>query len=333
MIYNSFGESFYVKGMDIHATSTFMVVTWPFVMPLLFVISGISTAYALQKRSIREYVLERITKLLIPLVAGILLVVPAQTYFAERFHNGYTGGYFAQYILFFTKETDLSGYSGGFTPGHLWFILYLFIISFAAIPLILLIKKNKCTFTALPLPVILTLFILPLIGSLILDISGKSLGEYLVFFLLGYFLLADENIQIKLEKNYVWLLAIAFVCMITLILGWFTILLSVPDLLYDIFAGFYAWLMILLIIGLGRKYLNINNGFTGYMSHSSFPVYVFHQTWIIVSAYYVFMVTENILSQIILILIFSVIATFVSYEICRRIRITRFLFAIKKRRN
>jgi len=34
------------------------------------------------------------------------------------FHNGYTGNCFEQYILFFTKLTDLSGYNGGFTPAH-----------------------------------------------------------------------------------------------------------------------------------------------------------------------------------------------------------------------
>ena len=93
-----------------------------------------SSAYAPDKRTNCEYVKERIFKLLIPFVVGTLVVVPAQTYFAERFHNGYTGGYLHQYVLFFTGPTDLTGYRGGFTPAHLWFLLYLFIISVAALP-------------------------------------------------------------------------------------------------------------------------------------------------------------------------------------------------------
>ena len=182
MIYNTWGENFYVKGPDVHPVMTFNVVTWPWFMPILFVIAGISTAYAMRKRSVGEYVKERVLKLLVPLAAGILLLIPAQTYFAERFHNGYTGGYFAQYVLFFTKPTDLTGYAGGFTPGHLWFILYLFVIAMAAVPVILLNKKYKLLdrFDSgkLPLPMTLLFVILPLAGSLVLDIGGKSLGEY-----------------------------------------------------------------------------------------------------------------------------------------------------------
>lgn len=82
-------------------------------------VAGISSCYALRKRTPREYVKERVLRLLVPLLAGVALLVPIQTYVAEVFHNGYGGGYLAQYVLFFTKPTDLTGYHGGFTPAHL----------------------------------------------------------------------------------------------------------------------------------------------------------------------------------------------------------------------
>jgi len=331
MIYNSWGENFYIKGKDIKITSAFNVAVWPWFMPLLFVVAGISAAYALQKRSLRAYVRERVTKLLIPLIAGILLLIPAQTYFAERFHNGYTGGYFAQYILFFTKRTDLTGYAGGFTPGQLWFVLYLFIISLAVIPLIVLSRKTKYRpdIGKLPVPAMLGLFIFPVLGALIFDIGGKSLGEYFAYFALGYFLLSSESIQGKLEKWRFVLLGIGLFCMAVIVLRWYDIL-DAPYPVFDIFSRFYAWSTVLALIGLGRKSLNMKNKFTSYMSGSSFSVYMFHQTWIVASAYYVFMHTSNILFQMALILLFSVSATFASYEICRRFKVTRFMFAIKK---
>ena len=329
MIYNSFGESFYIKGVDIKATTTFIFVSWPWFMPLLFTIAGISAFYAVQKKGVGAYVRGRVSKLLVPLAAGILLVIPPQTYFAERFHNGYAGGYFAQYVLFFTKRTDLSGYSGGFTPGHLWFILYLFVISRVAASIILLDKRFKLSFNRIPSPVIPALFIMPLVGSLVLDIYGKSFGEYFAYFMLGYLLLSDENIQLKLEKRRFTLLGVASFCMGVLVLGWYDAL-RLPVLYYAVFSRFYAWVMIMALLGLGRKYLDMSNGFTGYMSLSSFAVYVFHQTWIVASAYYVFMYTDNAAIQMALILLFSVLATFITYEICRRTRLTRFLFAVKK---
>lgn len=63
------------------------------------------------------------------------------TYTAEVFFNGYTGTYWQQYELFFTQKTDLTGYHGGFTPAHLWFLLYLFVISLTALLIFRLQKK------------------------------------------------------------------------------------------------------------------------------------------------------------------------------------------------
>ncbi|MCL2672744.1 MAG: acyltransferase family protein [Clostridiales bacterium] len=330
MIYNSFGENFYIKGADIRGTTAFIAATWPWFMPLLFVIAGIGTANALQKRSPGAYAKERVRKLLIPLVAGLLLVIPAQTYFAERFHNGYTGGYFAQYILFFTKETDLSGYTGGFTPGQLWFILYLFLISMAAIPVILLTCKIKFKPTLAKVPKILLplFFILPCIGSLVLDIAGKSLGEYFVYFMLGYFLLSKDAVQQWVEKWRFALLGGALACTAVYLMGWFGVFTG-SDLLYDIFARFYAWLMILALLGLAGRYLNFSNKATTYLSRSSFAVYLFHQSWIIAVAYYVFQFAKQPLPQMLWILLFSVPATFGTYELARRWKVTRFLFGIK----
>jgi hypothetical protein len=111
MIYNGFGENFYVRGAAAAIPNAFILICAPWFMPLLFVVAGISAKYALEKRTYRQYVRERFFKLFVPLVSGLLLIVPVQTYYAERFHNGYTGGYFEQYGLFFTKQTDLSGYN------------------------------------------------------------------------------------------------------------------------------------------------------------------------------------------------------------------------------
>ena len=334
MIYNNWGEGFYIKGADLMGTSTFIILTWPWFMPLLFSVAGISTAYALKKRGTGGYIKERATKLLIPLITGILTVIPAQTYFAERFHNGYTGNYFEQYILFFTKPTDLTGYTGGFTPGQLWFILYLLIISFAALLFILLGKKLKLNLDLNKTPAIVLplLFVLPTLGSLVLDISGKSLGEYFVYFMLGYLLLSKKEILQKLEKYRAIFLTICLVLITLYILIWFFWLDSIKD--YEIFMSIlerlYGWVTLLALLGMGRKHLNASNGFSKYMSGSSFAVYLFHQTWIVAAAYYIFRITGNAALQIPLIFIISIPLTFASYEVCKRFFLTRFIFAIKK---
>jgi peptidoglycan/LPS O-acetylase OafA/YrhL len=140
------------------------------------------------------------------------------------------------------------------------------------------------------------------------------------------------GIQQKLEAHQTVLLGVCLVCVSLVALGCFSVWFgagSLPWPVYDIFEGFYAWVTILALLGLGQRHLNLANRFTAYMSRSSFSVYMFHQTWIVALAYYVFRLTDLPAVQMALILPGSVAATFASYEICRRIGVARFLFAIK----
>ena len=54
-------------------------------MALLFVIAGMCARYSLEKRSVKEFVKERVSKLIIPFVSGILLLIPIQTLYARKF--------------------------------------------------------------------------------------------------------------------------------------------------------------------------------------------------------------------------------------------------------
>ncbi len=330
MIYNNFGESFYIKGQDLTATSSFIAALWPWMMPLMFTIAGISSAYALNKRKSLQYLQERLSKLFVPLIFGILLIMPAITYFAERFHNSYTGGYLFQYVLFFTKPTDLTGYQGGFTPGHLWFILYLFVISLLALPIMTLSKGKNIRLNSkrLPLLILLMLFAVPLVMRPLLNISGKSVGEYFAFFMLGYFVICDEDVVKKLD-SYKWLLTGLSIAGMIFTVTAFILKIDINPILYDILTAFYAWCTILALLGLGRHYLNVRNKVTDYLSKSSFSVYLFHQLWIVVSAFYIFNITKSPTLQIVLILLCSIPLTFFTHEIFKRFAVTRWLFGIK----
>lgn len=332
MVYNTLGESFYIKGANVQATTYFIMAVWPWFMPLLFLLAGVSSAYALQKRTAKEYIKERISKLLIPLLFGVLLLIPIQTYFAEVFHNDYTGNYFEQYILFFTKPTDLSGYNGGFTPAHLWFILYLFIISAIALPIMNFYQKSakKLPANKISMPVLLLLFIIPVFSQLILDFSGKSIGEYLTYFLFGYFFVSSDIIQVKLQKYRYLLLGLAvpggLMLIYTFVRGG---LENHNKVLYEFLYAFYAWVAILAILGFGKRYLEFRNRTTSYLSQASFGIYIIHQQWIVITAYFALMWIQNVPLQMICIILASTIFTFMTYEVFRRFSVTQYMFGLK----
>jgi len=331
MVYNDFGESFYVKGAEAALAGRFIVAFWPWFMPLLFTIAGISAAYALAAKGTRAYAKERVMRLLIPLLFGLLLLVPMQTYIAEVFHNGYTGGYLRQYILFFTKPTDLSGYQGGFTPAHLWFLLYLFLISMITLPLLHWYSRSKkrLPLDKLPLVALLALFIVPVFTQMILDISGKSVGEYLTYFLFGYFILSDEHVQDKLLRFRFLLLGLALSGMIVCVL-WHSAIEAYSTVLYELLYAFYAWVTILAILRLGKRYLDFSNAGTAYLSKAFFPLYIFHQQWLVLAAYFALQWFSAIPLQMAFILLASAALSFLNYELFRRIPLTRFMFGIKR---
>lgn len=315
VVYNNWGENWYIHGEALLFPSIWNQLSSLWMMPLLFAIAGISTRYALKKRSAGDYVKERVSKLLIPLIFGMLLIVPIQTYIAGLFFNGG-----ANYFDCFTRVTDLSGYDGAFTLGHLWFLLFLFVMSIVCLPLMILYdKKGKGTLgDKTPLVLVVFMGLLPCFGS-ILKIGGKSPTEDMAYFLLGYFFLSNENLLKKLEK-YRFLLLGLFVSYVGVIVFVFN-------------KEYYeaaCWLAILTIIGMGRHYLNFTGKVTGYMSKSSYGVYLFHQSWIAVAAFLIFKVTDNYIVQIPLIFLISVLCTYLTYEICRRTPGLRWMFGLKK---
>lgn len=93
MIWNDFGLKFYVWGGDNRIISTLIVLINPWFMPLLFVIAGVSAGYSLEKRSIKEFCMERVNKLFVPFVAGTVILVPIRHFMQGSFSLGMKGGF------------------------------------------------------------------------------------------------------------------------------------------------------------------------------------------------------------------------------------------------
>src|SRR5688572_2655594 len=103
-------------------------------MPLLFVIAGAGMWFALQRRGIAEFARERTLRLLVPLVAGMFLVVPAQVYIERISTGAWQGGYWQ---FFLERVLQFEPYpQGNFSWHHLWFIAYLFVYVLLLLPLL-----------------------------------------------------------------------------------------------------------------------------------------------------------------------------------------------------
>ncbi|MCU6793364.1 acyltransferase [Paenibacillus sp. WQ 127069] len=76
---------FYIKG-EPNAFSSLVIHSSFWFMPVLFLLAGMSSFYALQRRTAAHFIKERFLRLLIPLGIGALIIFPPQGYYARRFH-------------------------------------------------------------------------------------------------------------------------------------------------------------------------------------------------------------------------------------------------------
>jgi hypothetical protein len=69
-------------------------------MRILLFVSGISTYYALKKRTNKEYFFERCKKLLLPTIFAIIFICPFMAYFRAINLNGFQGSPLSFYPIF-----------------------------------------------------------------------------------------------------------------------------------------------------------------------------------------------------------------------------------------
>lgn len=322
---------FYVYGGEIPALQYIDLSVYPWWMSLLFALAGASTFFALKKRTAFEYAKERVLRLLVPFVSGLLIWIPIQSFIADVFYNDYQDGFFGHYSVFFTKWTDLTGYDGGFTPGHLWFILFLFMYSLVFLPLnIWYTKRNKKPeLSKIPVAaLIIGGFVLLCAGGLVANVGGKGVLEFAICFLLGFFLFTDDNVIEKLKRNWIllgglWLAMMIFRCVM------FNIGID-NELFWYLDFRALEWTGILGAVSVGARFLDFKNGFTDYFSPACFPIYWLHQTVLAAAAFFIVKIDCANLIQFGLITVVSFVVTVGLYEICKRVAPLRFVTGIKK---
>ena len=318
------------------AAYLFTVSVEPWIMPLFFCLAGVSTKFALQKRTPQMYLKERVTKLLVPFLAGLVLICPVIAYYALKFHAGFTGSYADAFVHFFRSINTIqspNGMSGDFSIDHLWFILSLFIICVVALGVILPGRRQAGLHLSpgkVSLPVLgLLFFPVWLLNFVGIYETGYSLMSYFAMFLIGYYLFAMDPVQAQLEKYGAALMA-AWIVLTIGVMWTYGMILGHHEVFWGNSAVYVltGWTGVLALMGAGRHLVNTSSNLAAYMGAASYPVYIIHQAVLVAIAYYVVMLAVPPALQFLAIVIFSLLLTFACYEVLRRIPVVRALFGI-----
>lgn len=175
-------------------------------------------------------------------------------------------------------------------------------------------------------------------GNFIDDIGGIS-GCFERFGY-GYALMTDESLRLAVDRMRAVALAIAVIlsvgyCLVDVngyLSGWHVQRFSALDIglyLARITAG---WCWIVALVAYGRRYMTASGPVLGYLREASYPVYILHQTVIILVAYIVVSWDAGVAVKFLAILIAATAGTMLVYELLvRRFDPIRFLFGMKPR--
>ncbi len=327
-------------------------------MPLLFFISGTSSFLYLKKKTESEFIKDRSKRLLLPLFSGILILVPPQVYI-EKIHN------FTDYLSFYPLFFKGIYPEGNFFWHHLWFLGYLFLYSC----LLYLLKKsnpfnieylnqklnllvdNTKIFTGIreishlymSVFVIFLLLIVQIIlrpffysDTHALYNDWANFSHYFLFYLLGYFY-SNLNLYDFFKNTIYKNLLLGILSFLLLFLYYYfkieydyNLKTSQIIVLRFLLKAMMGWFWISFFIGIFMKYFNFSNKILDELSIAVYPIYLIHQTIIVVLGYYILKMEISIFIQYLIICWVTIcLSLFFYFVFLKKIPVVRPFFGIK----
>ena len=332
-----------------------MILSNQWRMSLLFFVSGMTLALIEAKYSASRLLKTRFTRLFIPLLFGMYVIVPPQLYFELQQNSGFTGNYWQFYQEYINIDTELAPHKqsaiGLLTWNHLWYLAYLWVytlVFLAVKPILNLVTRSaifdKINSVAAMLILISTVlaawFFLrphfPTTHALVDDWYNHA--KYFSVMLFGYLLVHKASIWQQLINRRRAFLVTACCTYLFIILdrhGMFDSLASLYQtsdwvrLFYGTIFITNMWCWLLVMVGYAGRYLNRPSNILRYANHAVLPWYMLHQTLIIVFAMMLKNVTIPAGLEAAVILGLTLATCFVAYEGIHRIYMFKLLFGIK----
>lgn len=331
------------------ALEPLMLAVNPWRLALLFLVSGVATRFMLRKTAVGALMRSRSSRLLIPLIFGMAVIVPPQAYIQIVEALGYEGGFFDFYLKhYFTFGKDFCPNPCIILPtwNHLWFVAYLWVYTMA-LGLVLMALPDLTGWIERRLAPLLSGWWLLIVPSLLFGLFRLTLlpnfpSTHALFddwynhalfagvYLLGFWLAHAASFWEAIERQRWVALGLA----IAVFASW-AALRSVRDgdlplKLYAGFAyGFYQWLCIVAVLGFARRWLTKDSAARRYLTDAIFPYYIVHQTAIIVIAHALRGSALSVGTEAAVIIGGTAAACIVTFEIVRRVGWLRPLFGLK----
>ncbi|MBN1885247.1 MAG: acyltransferase [Candidatus Krumholzibacteriota bacterium] len=326
----------------------------PLHMYLLFLVAGTASAMAMRYRSRREYVVERVRRLLVPLLAFMILLFPVLGWHWPSDIDLTGVDFLTQFWPWCILTMFHSPVSGGPNWAHMWFVGYLFIYSMLLLYAYPRILAGTCRFCeqttrlltgrrgaiflgGVPIAAIFALLspIWPFFQNNLYTDWGYF-AYNLTAFLFGLVIAGDPRWRRAIDRHLTVSLALGIALSAAKLYMEYTGN-SAPAyapgyLLYSLVAGLNTWCWTISILGFVRRFLSFSNRFLRWFNRISYPFYILHLVAISVTGHYVTRLRLGILAEFVAICAVSYAACLLVCELAKRTPPTRLLLGVKTRK-
>jgi len=321
-------------------------------MELLFLVSGLAVNFMRRRGSLGRLAGKRSLRLLLPLVFGVLVVVPIQPY-VQGLSNHLVEPGFGHFLLRYWSGGPwpagaFTGWQYGFTWNHLWYLPYLWVYTMlllGAMPALELRlgQRLRAVVRRLRGPALLVLPAIPLFvwdrllasrypftGALWGDWYAHAL--YFNMFLYGYLLGTDTGLWAELARLRRISLSSALACFALYLAGIRLLPDAAPTAMWWVVHALryaYLWTAICAVLGWGHAYLDRPFGWLPYAREAVYPWYVLHQSLLLLFAWRLMPLGLGPVVEPLLIVLATVAGCALLHEcVIRRVRWLRPLFGL-----
>ena len=275
-----------------------MYVLYPWFMPLLFILAGISARYALEKQPAQEWFKKRTRKLLVPSTIGIFFLSAGIGWINTL------AGPAAESIAALPGPIKYLIWSiSGIGP--LWFIQDLWLLSIVLLIVRKMDVKGKFMEFCGKAGIVTVIFmgILFWMGHQTLIMEPDPAGAdglwnlykpvfYLIPLLIGYFVFSHDSVQEVVGRVWVPLMVCALVSGVIMTVTGFGQDNTLPEYLCSPLNNIYGWLMCIAMIGWFKSSFDRTGTFASYMTRSSYGIYIVHYFVIATIGYFLKVKTQ-----------------------------------------
>jgi len=281
-----------------------MMLTNSWRLGLLFLVSGYaSRAMLARSPGVASFLGQRTARLMLPLLFGMAVIVPPQSWVQLATQHGYAQSFDWFYLHDYFAARPMSGVMLP-TWNHLWFLVYLWDYTLLLGLLLLLPwpKAMQRSFDRLfggagavwiPLAWLLLFQVLVFrrrdeLHDLVHD--GVAHIAYLSFFLFGFGLAGSPAARAALARRWRGLavVALASYAVVGGIVGAYTTEAEWPRTLgwtFRVAREIQTWTSVAALIGVAERFWNHDHRWRPMLAEAVFPAYIIHQTVIVVGEY------------------------------------------------